>query len=140
MSDYTRPTIHLRSGLDEQIRSRGNRSTVISRDLERLYILYRRALTSVKLTTEEACLIVDVLNGSMMDANTARMLWANIADAVSMNGLGKKWSVDGPALVEKLRSLSDIQAMAVIDAAERFWQGPYREADIYDAAEECFMV
>ncbi|MDA8212144.1 MAG: hypothetical protein M0021_09745 [Clostridia bacterium] len=140
MSDYTRPTIHIRSNLDEQIKSRGSRSTVISRDLERLYTLYRRALAEVKLTIDEACLIVDALNGSLMDANTARLLWANIADAVSMDGLDEKWSVDGPALVEKLRGLSDIQALAVVDAAERFWQGPYRETDIYEAVEECFLV
>ncbi len=33
----------------------------------------------------------------------------------------EKWEVDGKALVEKLRGLSDTQALALIDAAERFW-------------------
>ena len=70
----------------------------------------------------EACLIVDSLNGSIMDANTAQVLWAGIADSIRLDGLDKKWDVDGPALVEKLQGLNVLQAMALVDAAERFWE------------------
>ncbi|MFY9604024.1 MAG: hypothetical protein WAR00_05190, partial [bacterium] len=37
-------------------------------------------------------------------------------------GLDKKWQVDGKALVKKLKALSHVQALALVDAAERFWQ------------------
>lgn len=115
-------SIYLRE-VDAEIQARGdNRSHVINRDLERLYALYKRALKEVPLSVQEAWLLVDVLNGSLMDANTARLLWANVEDGCALDGLDKKWEVDGKALAEKLRNLSDFQNMALIDAAEKFWQ------------------
>lgn len=122
MSIVEKLSISLRPGVVEQIDVRGtSRSTIVNRDLDRLYTLYRRALARIELTVDEACLIVDALNGSLMDANTVRMLWASIEDACQLNGLDTKWSVDGPGLVEKLRKLNEVQAMAVADAAERAW-------------------
>lgn len=116
-------SFYIRSPLEEELDLRGgNRSSIINRDLERLYTLYRRAIREVSLTMAEACLIVDSLNGSIMDANTAQVLWAGIADSIRLDGLDKKWDVDGPALVEKLQGLNVLQAMALVDAAERFWE------------------
>jgi hypothetical protein len=45
--------------------------------------------------------------------------------------------VDGQALVEKLRSLNEIQALAVVDAAERFWRENPGE-DVEGRAREIF--
>ncbi|MDK2883320.1 MAG: hypothetical protein PWP58_1656 [Bacillota bacterium] len=104
-----------------ELHARGPRSTVINRDLDRLYTLYRRALAQVGLTTREALLIADALNGILMDVTTVPLFWAQIQDAIAVEHLDKKWQVDGQALVEKLRGLNEIQALAVIDAAERFW-------------------
>src|SRR5690606_36071183 len=103
----------------KQVEERGKaRSTVITRDLERLYTLYRRALRRVDLSLDEACLITDALNGSLMTADTAHLLWASVEDAMKYEGLAEKWNVDGKALVEKLRcSMNEIQTMAVIDVA-----------------------
>ena len=124
----------------KQVEERGEaRSTVITRDLERLYTLYRRALKRTDLTIDEACLITDALNSSLMTADTAHLLWASIEDAIKYEGLHKKWGVDGKALVEKLRSLNEIQSMAIIDAAEKFWNNEkYRDQDMKIGVAECF--
>ena len=117
------------------------RSTVITRDLERLYTLYRRALRRVDLSLDEACLITDALNSSFMTADTAHLLWASIEDAMKYEGLQEKWEVDGKALVEKLRSLNEIQSMAIIDAAEKFWNNEkYRDQDMKIGVTECFGI
>jgi hypothetical protein len=113
--------VYIRESLQPEFEARGGSSIVINRDLERLYTMYRRAIREVPLTLAEARLIVDALNGSLFDANTAPMLWASIEDAIKLDGLAEKWGVDGPALVEKLRGLSAFHCMALVDAAERFW-------------------
>lgn len=133
--------LYLRDEIEKEIRSRGeNRSWIISRDLERLYALYRRAIRETPLEYREACLIVDALNGSIMDANTATMLWASIEDACKLDGLDKKWEVDGSALVEKLRGLNVLQAMALIDAAERVWGVPDGERDFEKDIRKYFNI
>ena len=135
-------SIYLRPALETELEARGdNRNHVIHRDLERLYTLYSRAIREVQLTADEACLIVDTLNGTLMDANTARLLWANVEDACNLDHLDKKWEVDGPALVEKLQGLNDIQAMALVDAAERFWNSPdIGNVDIQERVKEHFYI
>ncbi len=121
--------------LEKEIIARGNPSEVIRRDLERLYTLYRRALRRINLTPEEMKLIADSLNGlngTIMDASTAPMLWAQVEDAIKLDRLDQKWGVNGRELVEKLRELTDIEALAVVDAAERFWTDPDRDAEKTD--------
>ena len=116
-------SIYLRPALETELEARGdNRNHVIHRDLERLYTLYRLALREMKLTLPEAWFIVDMLNGSLVDAYSAGLLWASAEDACALDGLDKKWQVDGKAFVEKLKALSPVQALALVDAAERFWQ------------------
>ena len=116
-------SIYLRPELAAEIEARGdNRNHIIHRDMGRLYTLYRLALREVKLTLPECWFLVDMLNGSSMDANTAGLLWASAEDACALDGLDKKWQVDGKALVKKLKALSHVQALALVDAAERFWQ------------------
>ena len=101
-------------------------SQTAQRDLERYYALLRLALPP--FTQAEASLIVDALNGSMLEAHSGHLLWAEIADAVQ-EGLAAKWEVDGAALVDRLRALPPFAQYAVWEAAERWWNGPYREAD-----------
>ncbi len=142
MPQHNKIAIYLPDPLLAEVSSRGdNRSGIISRDLERLYTLYRRALAQVPLTVEEACLIVDALNGAKLEADTARLLWAEIEDACHLDHLDEKWQVDGRALVQKLRELNEIQAMALVDAAERFWEASDAgERDIGEAVKEFFNV
>jgi len=119
--------------IESEIKARGdNRSGTITRDLERLYGLYRRVLRRIRFTTQEAIAICEVVNGTLYDATTASMLWAAVEDADRLNNLGTRHGIDTKALVEKLRSLDDATALAVVDAAERAlrYQGDIKEAVI----------
>jgi hypothetical protein len=97
------------------------------RDLHRYYYLLRLALPS--FSEAEASLIVDALNGLLTEAHTARLVRANIEDAIE-EGLAAKHGVDGAALLARLRALSEFEQMALADGAERFWAGPYRSDDM----------
>ena len=120
----------------KEVESRGeNRSYVVNRDLERLYDLYRRELMTVPLSLNEALLILDVLNGAPFSAGStgmakmARLLWASVEDGCRLNKLHEKWDVGAEELIGKLYDLSPIQALAICDAAERFWQEQTGSAD-----------
>ena len=115
-------SVYITANIEKQIMQRGdNRSGIINRDLERYYTVLDRALRTVSLTENEALLIVDVLNGSILDTLSVRMLWAGVEDAINLDKVDEKWGINGAALVEKLRSLGEIQCLAVVAAAERFW-------------------
>lgn len=92
---------------------------VAQRDLERYYQLLGFARPT--FSQGEAMLLVDAMNGCMLDMHTVHLLWANIADAIDSDGLDTKWEVDGTSLVQRLRSLSRIECLAVYDAIERAW-------------------
>lgn len=104
----------------------GALSQTAQRDLERYYALLKLSLPA--FSEAEASLIVDALNGSMLESHSGHLLWAEIDDAVR-EGLAEKWGVAGPALVERLRALPPFAQYAVWEAAEVWWNGPYREAD-----------
>lgn len=93
-----------------------------ARDLERYYALVEEELGSLDLTEAQASLICDALNGTLLEPYSIRLLWAEVDDAVHLNGLDRKWGVSGPALVEKLRALTPGQKFALADAVERFWR------------------
>jgi hypothetical protein len=113
----------------QQLQSRASSRTtdeqsanlIARRELERYYAVLADSLREVTLTQAEASLIVDAMNGTLSEAHTYSLLWANVADAIHYDGLAEKWGIDGPALVAKLRALSPGAAMAVVDAAERYF-------------------
>lgn len=108
---------------------------VARRDLERYYHLLAAELRQVRLTEAEACLICDALNGTIMiDSGSISMLWAEIDDAIRLDGLDTKWGVTRESygfhgssedtihpFVNKLRNLTATQTAAVVDAVERWW-------------------
>ena len=134
-------SVNLQPFIIEELEKRGQRSPTINRDLERLYTLYDRALRRVNLTVDEACLIVDALNGTLHDVRSGTRFWIGVQDAIELDSLHEKWGVDGNALVEKLKNLDDLTAMAIVDAVERFWNGEkYRNMDIREAVAEVFGI
>lgn len=101
----------------------------ISRDLSRYYALLQRTLRSVDLTSGEAHLICDALNGCWMrevggigHPSAKSVLELEVSDAMRLNGLAEKWEVSPGPLMAKLTIMSELQAVAVLDAVERFWQ------------------
>ena len=114
-------SVNLQPGIIDELDKRGQRSPIINRDLDRLYSLYARALRRVNLSVNEACLITDVCNGTLYDVPTVSMLWGSVQDGIEMDRLDEKWEVDCKALVEKLAALDEFTCMAIVDAAERYW-------------------
>jgi hypothetical protein len=75
-----------------------------------------------ELSVAEWKLVADALNGTMFHgAGQLGILWAEIADAIKLEALDKKWEVNGAALVKRLRALTPGQLVATIDVVERFW-------------------
>jgi len=125
----------------EELAKRGpQRAPIVNRDLERLYTLYDRALRRVKLTVDEACLIVDALNGTLHDVTSGTRFWIGVQDSIEMDELDEKWGVDGKTLIEKLSKLDDLTAMAIVDAAERFWCDEKSGDDFRKAVAEHFGI
>lgn len=111
--------------MTERRRGQETYGSVAQRDLERYYHLLRQSLPA--FSEAEASLLVDACNGWLIEPHTARLLWAEVADAISLDGLDRKWDVDGPALVARLRNLTPSEALAACDAIERFWRGDYSD-------------
>lgn len=130
--------VYLRENIETELALRGdNRSLTINRDLERLYALYHKSIREIQLTEKEACLIVDALNGIVLDVNTVLFLWAKIEDSIKLDGLVEKWGVDGFVLVEKLQGLNTLQCMALVDATEKFWKA---KLSYKDGIRKCFNI
>lgn len=98
-------------------------SDTAERDLERYYAVLKLTLARIPTFTEsEAMLLVDSLNGYLLTPEMPHLLWANVADAIHMDGLDKKWDVDGAALINRLREMTPFEQLAISDAVERAWQ------------------
>lgn len=120
------------AGLTDDLERRASRrlspDLVARRDLTRYYEMLRRSLP--RFPRAEALAILDVCNGVLFDPWSAPLIWASVADA---DGLGEKWRIDQAALAERLRGLSYAEALAVVDAAERFWLASAGGAPVDDA-------
>ena len=134
-------SVNLRPDILDALAERGQRAPTINRDLTRLYFLYDRALRRLDLTVDEACLIVDAMNGTIHDERTSLMFSFGVEDAIQLDGLDEKWGVDGKALMDKLSTLDEIGCMAVVDAAERYWHNEkYRKMDVREGVKEVFRI
>lgn len=90
--------------------------------LERTVPLLDREVERLDLSENEWMLVRDATNGWLAEPHTIPLLWAEVADAIAHDGLDRTWGVDGAALVGKLRALSPLQALAVVDATDRWWR------------------
>lgn len=110
----------------------GNRSLAIVEAVNNYWALLDLglALARKSLTENEACLILDTLNGTWTGGfpggpEAARwaqnaLIW-EVSDAVSLNQADQKWSVDGPALISKLQALDGLARLALAEWARRMW-------------------
>lgn len=97
----------------------GDLSGTTLRDISRYYALL--AGSAPTLGSNEAKLVMDALNGSLMTNESIRLVWAEVDDAIRHDGLDRKWGVQGEELVEYLRSLSLAETFALVDCIERAW-------------------
>jgi len=121
----SRTTIYLPDAVEEvlgpdQAEGRSGRITTI-------LLRYREMVASSTpaLTEAEWCAVCDALNGTILDARAGadplRLLWAEIADADRLDGLGAKWGIDAPALVTRLQEMGYPELVAVAEVVARFW-------------------
>jgi len=92
MAEAARIAIYLPPSTVAELEARGwdeNRSGTISRDLERLYGLYRRALRNVQLTVPEALALCSIVQGSRYDASTIRLCPLPSKMPTALRALGK---------------------------------------------------
>lgn len=104
--------------------STGERSGQISRSLERYFAImaYERKQLAGQFSDGEIALICDVFNGSaFMEEISIRLAWASVQDGIEMDGLDRKWEIDGPALIDKVKTLTFAQTVALVDAVEVWW-------------------
>lgn len=130
--------------IEQEIKKRDeydNPSDVAVRDLTRLYILYNKALQEVELTISEALIICEVLNKTVLDIDEALDLWLVVENACQLDNIHKAWDMkDSEPLVQKLKALSLVKCMAIIDAAEQFWlTSDYSDGGIYGVARRLFL-
>lgn len=83
--------------------------------------LLDHALADLRLTEAEASAICDVLNGTWLLEDTWRHIAMEVEDGDRLNGLGRKWGIDGRALARRLSECSLVELCAIADASERFW-------------------
>ncbi len=137
-----RKTIYLSDELVAQIRLRADTpepaeapfaGVLISRELARYYALLarERARLRPQFSPAECALLLDACNGWLATPETIHFLPHEIEDALHDARLAEKWSVDGAALIAKLRGLSPGELFALVDAVERWWNG--QEAADYGA-------
>jgi hypothetical protein len=98
----------------------GKSPSLVAEEMIEAY-LYLLQVSLPKFTENEAMLIVDAMNGVLLDYHTASLLWANIDDAIRLDGLAEKWQVDGPTLVARVRSMTPFEQWAIYDAVRRAW-------------------
>ena len=101
-----------------------NRSEQINGDLTRYYRLLAemRPTLRERFSPPEISLILDACNGWMMDLSSPAHIWLEVADAIRLNQIDKKWEVtDGQALVQRIHDLSWLESVALADAITRWW-------------------
>lgn len=101
-----------------------SRSEIISSHLARYFYMLARARRTLRelFSDGEAMLIVDCLNGTgFHDTFGVYLVAHEIADGIALDGLARKWSVDGPALLAKLNALTDAQNLALVDSVVSWW-------------------
>jgi hypothetical protein len=100
-----------------------------TQNLESLYELaLREAKQRLRLHADEARCILDACNGQLSDPLGQR-LRVEVQDAIRVNGLDRKWNVDGRSLASRLRGMPRALTAAVqIWIADFWWSGRVNDA------------
>lgn len=100
------------------------RASTIWRVMARyLEIINRSKLALAEQFTDAECgLILDACNGVMLsDTMSVQLLPYGVADAIGLDGIDKKWGVDGQVLMDKLNGTSYADRMAIADSIQIWW-------------------
>jgi hypothetical protein len=118
--------------LEERAYPGNPRGEVVRRDIYRYRMLVRQAAARLKaekiFSGDEQALVIDALNGVIIDEYVQAVV-GNVEDAIALDGLDGKWEVERAAIIEKVHSLTPLEQVAVVEAAERFWAATARGED-----------
>lgn len=95
------------------------------------------------LALAEWQMICDMLNATVTDADyrdadPARFLWADIAEAGRLDGLADKWDIDTEALSARVRAMTYSQQCAILEVVAMFWRSPkLNDTPMADLLREC---
>lgn len=120
-----RASIYVGEPLARLLDGHDNRSGRINNVAERYAAVV--AQDRPQLTRAEWCAVCDALNGTWLaDEPTIRFIWAEIADADRLNGLGAKWEIDAQDLARRIRDMPAGARVSLVETVEAFW----RHADL----------
>jgi hypothetical protein len=103
-------------------------SSLVNTVADRYQEMVRRSMPALSEREWMAC--ADALNGVWLSSDaggaslTLATVWAEIADADRLNGLGEKWGIDAQALARRLREAPYAEVVAVVDVVETLWSRP----------------
>jgi hypothetical protein len=107
-----------------QTESRGDRNSTARRDLGRYYWLLKDSIRRVDFTQDEASLICEATQGwkDPWSISPEKSLYFLAVGAIELDELHEKWALDPADLLAKIKNLNAVEAAAVLDACEQFWQ------------------
>ena len=98
----------------------GNRSRRVAHVCDRYLEILRRADLPA-FSEAEWGLLREVLSGIPREpASNLRGLWHRVHDAAEVGRLTERWTVDGPDLINRLKLLSYVQEVALIEKVEEW--------------------
>ncbi len=99
-----------------------DRSATIAKSLDRYFYALAAARRGLRerFSKSELGLILDVANGALFASPCAVGFIEHEVAAALADGGAEKWHVDGPALVKKLKALSYVEKLALVDSVERW--------------------
>ena len=100
--------------------------------LEAFPVLFGRALLEIrgKFILGELSLILDVSNGTSLTAGIAgQHIMIDVKDGITLDGLDKKWGIDGVLLCKKLQSLTSFQRACLEIWGNAYWYAGDRDRD-----------
>lgn len=109
--------------LEAALLQRGEKASKVGlRDLKRYYALLNHYLLELSLTVNEASLVCEALKDYRFedDPEQARTFWKRVDASIQRDHLDQKWSVNS-AFIRKIQGLTNLQAVALVDAVERYW-------------------
>lgn len=85
-----------------------------------LSIAFEKAYLTSLFTAAEMGAILDACNGWLIETSSLQHIAIEIEDAMD-DGLAAKWSIDGPALLEKFQNLGYFSCWMMASAITRWW-------------------
>lgn len=108
----------------------------IEEDLGRYYLMLSETLRAMRFSRNEAMMMCDICQNAAVFRRTLNtlsaaslILYANFRDGIILDQIDRKWGVEGEAFLERVKNFTPLEALAVFDAVERFWNEPQKDED-----------